>query len=196
MKSKIALVLLMAAIAIPSFAATCPVVATVAALQALGSCTVGTGDQVTFSNFTTSLPQGAANNVTVTLNSGSAVGLTFSNNGTATAYTVSYTATCNAGCLITGGHDSATENPAGSGTYNWSVGGNLGSGGNFNVSFAGVGSLTTSGTFSGGATNQSITMNLDISPNSGVPEPTSLILFGSGFLAVGLAARARKRSHL
>lgn len=182
-------------LAAPAFAVTCPTVSTVAALQGLGSCTVGPADQITFSNFTSSLPSGAANNVTVVFNGGSAVGITFSNNGTTTAYTVSYDATCNASCLITGGHDSATENPAGSGSYSWNVGGNLSNSNNYNVLFPGVTSLTTSGTFNGGATNQSITMNLDFQDTSGIPEPTSLILFGSGFLAVGLAAHMRRKAR-
>lgn len=44
---------------------------------------------------------------------------------------------------------------------------------------------------SGGITT--IQAQITDTPTGGVPEPTSMILFGSGFLAVGLVARARRK---
>ena len=205
MKSKLfllALVMMALSIAAPVYAATCPFATTLDQLIAAGNCNLG---NVTFSNFTVTGSLGTGTTTTsVSFSTGGttgAAGFTFSPQGGAiTTYTISYLATCNASCLITGGADSSSENPAGGSTYNYTLGG-VNSGnitGNFNPSFAGVLSATNSGTFVSGGTNQSMTLDVSFGPAAGggtAPEPTSLILFGSGFLAVGLAARARRKAR-
>ena len=175
----------------PLIAATCPASTT---LDQLGSCTLGPANIITFSNFQSTLPGNTI--VSVSLNSGTnpgSVGFTFSpQGGSLVSYTFSYTATCSAACLITGGSDSASELPAGGSIYNFTMGaansGNIS--GNFNTTFAGVTGVSNSGTYVSGGVNQSMTLDINYAPApSGTPEPTSLLLFGSGFLAVGVAAR-------
>ena len=210
MKTKLfmlALVVVAMFIAAPAYAATCPISSTVAALQALPTCTLGPSDIVTFSGFTTTLPGTTV--VTVVLNSASnpgSVGFTFdpgNGSGSTAGYTVAYNAMCSAACVINGGSDSHTENPAnggvgGSSNYQFTIGPNT-SGTtqvNFTTSFSGVSlaNITNQGVFAGNSgTNQSITLDINFAPPSGVPEPTSLLLFGSGFLALGLVARIRTR---
>jgi hypothetical protein len=207
MKSKLmmlAVVLMALSIAVPVYAATCPVVSTVAALQALGSCTLGTGDFITFSNFVTTLP-GSTSVTTVALGTAAGIpgsaGFIFApSGGTSTPYTISYTATCNASCLINGASDSTGENPSGGSLYSFVAGGNSSGtvSGNFNTSFAGVSSAGNSGSYLSGGANQGITLDVNFvaaGTPATTPEPTSLILFGSGFLAVGLAARARRKAR-
>lgn len=187
---------LLIAIAPIILAAPCPLSTTVQQLQALGSCTMGANNEVTFTNFTTTISPNAV--VTLTMNIGNVVGMTFSNAGVTGPYSVGYTAICNAACNIVGAHSSSTENPAGAGSYSWNVTGQSGGSGlNYNVAFAGLKNVTTSGTFNGGALNQSISLNLDISGTSATPEPTSFILLGSGFIALSLVSRHRaaKRSR-
>jgi hypothetical protein len=182
--------------AAPVFAATCPAVSTIAAL---GSCTLGPGDIITFSNFQSTLPGSTV--VSVSLNAGSnpgSVGFIFSPQlGTNTPYTFSYVATCSAACLIVGATGSTNENPAGGSLYSFTLGPNS-SGtipGNFNTSFAGVSSITSSGSYLSGGANQGMTLDVNYAPApTGTPEPTSLLLFGSGFLALGVAARSRRKS--
>ena len=187
------LLLLTASLA-PLYAATCPLATTI---DQLGSCTLGPGGLVTFSNFQSTLPGNTV--VSVNFSTGTnpgSVGFTFSPQGAAsTNYTLSYLATCNAACLITGAANSATEIPAGGAIYNYTVGGNSSGNisGNYNTSFAGVQSVTNSGTYVSGGLNQSLTLDVNFVPANGTPEPTSLLLFGSGFLAVGITARFRRK---
>ena len=200
----LAIVLVALSIAAPVYAVTCPVVTTVAGLQALGSCTLGSGDFITFSNFVTTLP-GGTSVTTVALGGGSTVpgsaGFIFApSNGTSTPYSISYLATCNASCLINGASDSTGENPSGGSLYSFTAGGNSSGSisGNFNTTFAGTLSASNQGNYLSGGTNQGITLDVNfVAPQqtSGTPEPTSMILFGSGFLAVGLAARARRKAR-
>jgi hypothetical protein len=120
------------------------------------------------------------------------VGFTFSTmGGTATAYTFSYVATCNASCLITGGADSSSG--FGTGTYMYTVGGNA-SGGittTYNTSFGATKSVTNSGQFVGGGTSQSITLDVNF---LATPEPASFALIGGALVALGMVARGRKRT--
>ena len=188
--------LLLAAGLTPVYAATCPFATTI---DQLGSCTLGPGDLITFSNFQSTLPGSTV--VTISYSSGSnpgSVGFTFGPQGASNKpYTISYTATCNAACLITGASNSATEIPAGASTYSYTVGGTSSGNisGNYNTSFAGVQSVTNSGSYLSGGINQSLTLDINFSPTSGTPEPTSMILFGSGFLAVGTIARFRRKRN-
>ena len=96
---------------------------------------------MTFNNFSTNLS--AATAVAVAVSGGSFAGFTFSpQGGSNTSYFISYTATCNASCLITGASDSTSEIPAGGSIYSFVVGpassGNIS--GNFSPSFAGLAS--------------------------------------------------------
>ena len=177
-------------------AATCPFVATLDTLPS--SCTLGPGDIVTLSNFTSTLPGSTV--LSVALNGGSdpgSVGMTFnpsSGYGSSIPYMVSYVATCSAVCQIVGGSDSATQNPADGGTYNYSIGviSSGSTGANFTTSFSGVESITNSGNFLGGGINQTITLDTNFAPGSATPEPATLVLFGSGFLVLGWVARRRR----
>ena len=204
MKSKLfllALVVMALSIAAPVYAATCPIATTLAALQAAGSCTLGSGDFITFSNFQTNLA-GTTTVQTVAFGTGAGIpgsaGFLFGpQNGTSSPYFISYTATCNASCVINGASDSTGENPSGGSTYSFVAGGNSSGNvaGNFNTSFAGVSSAGNQGNYISGGSNQSITLDVNFiaAGTQTAPEPTSLILFGSGFLAVGLVARARRK---
>lgn len=180
---------------VTAWALPCPSISTFQQLQSVGSCEAGPGGNVTFSNFQTNLP-GTADIVSVQLmNAGLTTGFTFSNTATSNPFSISYTATCSALCLINGGHNSSTENPAGAGSYKHTIGPASGTGLNFNASFAGLSSVSNEIVFGGGSINQSLSMNVDLQRAGGVtPEPTSFILFGSGFMALGLVSRFRKRS--
>lgn len=186
---------LMAASSLPGLAATC---AFVTQLDQLTSCTLGPGDIITFSNFQSSLPLNTV--FAISINSGNnpgSVGFNFAPaGGSSVGYSISYTATCSAACMINGISDSVSGIPAGSGIYNFSAGPNFS--GNtttvYNTSFAGTTSVTHTGTFVSGGTSQGITLDVNFGPVIATPEPTGFVLLGGAFLALGFVARGRKRN--
>lgn len=181
--------------ATPILAATCQTVAT---FDQFTTCTMGPGDIVTFSNFTSTLPGSTV--VGVSLNSSASPGSVGFNlspiGGSAVAYTFSYLATCSSACLINGASDSSSTNPAGGGTYNFTAGaassGNIT--GTYNVSFPGVNSVLVTGSYIGGGISQSLTLDVNFIPNivTATPEPASFIFIGSALVALGLVARGRQ----
>ena len=189
------LLILMALCSIPGLAATCSFVTT---LDQITSCTLGPGDIITFSNFQSSLPLSTVYAISINAsgNPGS-VGFNFTPvNGSAVGYSIAYSATCSAACMINGISDSASGIPAGSGIYNFSAGPNFS--GNtttvYNTSFAGTNSVTHTGTFVSGGSSQGITLDVNFGPVIATPEPTGFVLLGGAFLALGFVARGRKRN--
>lgn len=154
---------------------TCAPSGTLAQYQSLGpnGCDIGS---VQFSGFT-EIGASPANTIGVILNQGNADGFTFSvEGGQSTPLTLSYTATClGAAACINDVHDSTTEQPAGAGSYMFSL---LASDGlhtstslNWNDTFSASKSVIDTGIFFGGSDNQS--MSLDVTTKSMVPEPGS-----------------------
>ena len=181
--------------ATPILAATCQTVAT---FDQFTTCTMGPGDIVTFSNFTSTLPGSSV--VVVGLNSAASpgsVGFILSPiGGSAVAYTFSYLATCSSACLINGASDSSSTNPAGGGTYKFTAGANSSGNitGTYNVSFPSTNSVLVTGSYISGGTSQSMTLDVNYVPNivAATPEPASFILIGGALVALGLVARGRQ----
>jgi PEP-CTERM motif len=183
-------------LATPAFATTCASFTyTEGTSTGPTGCTIDGGD-ITFSAFSvTGLAPGAT--VTVSFFDFGSIGeggVTFQPTAAGgTPYSVSYTAS------VTGGtfsaiNDSAT--PGGVSTYTYS-------GSPFTCSSsilcnapvtAGATSLTNSASYTGAVVpNETISLNFTDTAITGTPEPASLVLFGTGFLAIGLAARARRK---
>ena len=123
--------------------------------------------------------------------------------GASVSYTISYTATCNSLCTIVGGNDQAT-NSTGSGTYNYSLGGQsangVSNGTSFNPTLNQLTTALNSGTFVTGGTNQNLTLDITIQPGTPplteTPEPGTVTQFSAGILLVGtvLAGRRKRRA--
>ena len=189
--------------AAPAFAATCQNYTTLGALMTAGSCTIGS---VTFSNFSYTNTV-AANNVELASSGdgaqGSFAGLAFHTTGAwSTPFAINYTVNC-AGCAFVGAHFNANIQPvfgAGGMTLNYTD-----STGTYSASasnqdqFHAVDYATSdiSNVLNAGGDNdrlQSLENDFYLSSTAAsTPEPTSLLLFGSGFLVVGLAARTRRK---
>jgi hypothetical protein len=209
MKSKLlmlGLVVLALSVASPAFGSACTFGSGVTVASQQG-CTLA-GGAISFSfaasgsQTTNTLQIAGISDVSVL------TGFSFTPSGGATTsgYTVSYTATClNSAVCGTFNSFNDTANPGGSAQYSFTAG----SGGCANVTNVGCfgslspvssGSITNSATFAPvvgvNGVNQNITLDIGYTGVTGgtTPEPTSMLLLGSGLLALGMAARGRRKS--
>jgi hypothetical protein len=186
-------------LAIPAYATTCTADDGTVTSGDIGTefnnCTLaGTAGTVTFSGF--SLSAGATGTLDASV-TGNTLSFVFNptGEGTEAAYTLSYTASC-ASCGVTGANDTVS----GSGNYSYSLTGATASG-THNSSYTYSPTVTSetpatnTGNYLGSGFNTLMTLDVTIAATTAsTPEPTSLILFGSGFLAIGLAARKRRKA--
>lgn len=176
-----------------AIASTCPVATTFAALQSAGSCSEGGID---FSGFTIT-GTAAANTISVALSQTGEAGFTFSiGGGQSSPFLISYTASCaSAAACINDVHDSVTSIPAGGGSYFFSalIGSGLLSSSSqvWNDTFTNSHSVVNTGTFLGGAVNQSMTLDVTYSSPQGTPEPSTAWMAAAGIALIGIVRRRR-----
>ena len=193
-------------IASPAFGAACSTFANLQALLTAGTCDIGS---VTFSGFTynNSIAASAVNLTAAgTGVAGSFAGLALSTSGGfTTPFSLTYSVAC-VSCTFIGSQVNANIQPVfPAATMSLTYvdnGGTLtatATGQDQSHVLGGTGTSVSNVLNSGGSGDrlQSLQNNFYITPagGGGAPEPTSLLLFGSGFLAVGLAARARRKAR-
>ena len=188
--------MVLAGFAAPAKAAACGSFFTFSDTQAATSCTLGPNNEITFSGFTSTLQGVTVVALPLNGNNPGTVGFSFVPTGGASGpYSISYTATCDATCTITGGNDQAT-NSTGAGSYNYSLGTQsvtaVANGASFNPSFPGMSSVVNTGAFVSGGTNQNLTLDVNIQPQTATPEPSTITLFGSSLLLLGTLRMRRK----
>jgi hypothetical protein len=190
-----------------AFATSCSSASTFAALEALGSCTEGSGD-ITFSNFHTDVSSTNAPLITASVdNAGSTAnpglyGFTFNLTGlpATPSLIVEYDVTCN-GCVINGALQSVVlTTPGGTGQFGIAGTSNpFSTSATFTPTFGATSFATNAGSYDGDDVNgdhyaESFQLDVDIAPLP-TPEPTSLILLGSGLVALGLAGRKQIKNR-